>query len=263
MMARASSPPVPTYPDLAGKVAVVTGGSKGIGAATCRTLSANGVRVAVVARDRASIDSLVDSLVADGGRAVGISADMTSFAEIERMRSTVERELGPADILIPFAGGFGRHTPIWEIDESEWHHVIESNLTSTFLTCKAFLPGMLERRRGAIVTMASNGGRFLDIPLTASYAAAKAGIVMFTRHVAKEVGPRGVRVNCVAPATVVSERVNRILSPQRIEEIAALSPLGRIGVPEDAALATLFLVSESASWLTGVTLDVAGGRIML
>ncbi len=255
--------PVPTYPDLAGRVAVVTGGSKGIGAATCRALAANRARVAVVAREQAAIDALVEELRARGTEAIGVSANMVSAPEIERMRDTVESELGPADILIPFAGGFGRHTPIWEIDESEWHDVIESNLTSTFLTCKAFLPGMLERRRGAIVTMASNGGRFLDIPLTASYAAAKAGIVMFTRHVAKEVGPRGVRVNCVAPATVVSERVNRILSPERIEEIAALSPLGRIGVPEDAALATLFLVSESASWLTGVTLDVAGGRIML
>jgi NAD(P)-dependent dehydrogenase (short-subunit alcohol dehydrogenase family) len=255
--------PIPTYPDLAGRVAVVTGGSKGIGAATCRALAANGVKVAVVARDHASIDSVVDELRAGGAKAVGVSADMVNFAEIERMRAEVERELGPADILVPFAGGFGRHTPIWEIEEDEWRFVIESNLTSTFLTCKAFLPGMMERGRGAIVTMASNGGRFLDIPLTASYAAAKAGIVMFTRHVAKEVGPKGVRVNCVAPATVVSERVNRILTQERIAEIAALSPLGRIGHPEDAALATLFLVSDSASWLTGVTLDVAGGRIML
>lgn len=262
-MTEATSLRVPTYPDLSGKVAVVTGGSKGIGAATCRALAANGVKVAVVARDQPSIDALVEDLRGRGAKAIGVSADMVSYAEIQRMRETVERDLGPVDILVPFAGGFGRHTPIWEIEEDEWHYVIESNLTSTFLTCKAFLPGMMERRAGAIVTMASNGGRFLDIPLTASYAAAKAGIVMFTRHVAKEVGPSGVRVNCVAPATVISERVNRILTPERIAEIAALSPLGRIGVPDDAALATLFLVSESASWLTGVTLDVAGGRIML
>lgn len=262
-MANTTPLPIPTYPDLADKVAVVTGGSKGIGAATCRVLAGNGVRVAVVARDQASIDGLVEELGAGGARAIGISADVTSYTEIERMRKMVEQQLGPVDILVPFAGGFGRPTPIWEIDEAEWHHVIDSNLTSTFLTCKAFLPRMLERRRGAVVTMASNGGRLLDIPLTASYAAAKAGIVMFTRHVAKEVGPHGVRVNCIAPATVVSERVKRIFTPERIEEIAALSPLGRIGVPEDAALATLFLVSESASWLTGITLDVAGGRIML
>ncbi len=239
----------------------MTGGSKGIGAATCRVLAANGVRVAVVARQQAGIDRMLDSL--DGADAVGISADMASFAEVERMRDRVESELGPADILIPFAGGFGHPTPIQDITEEEWRYVIDSNLTSTFLTCKSFLPGMIERRRGAIVTMASNAGRFLDIDLTASYAAAKAAIVMFTRHVAREVGRHGIRVNCVAPATILSERVERILTPQRIEEIAALSPLGRMGQPEDVALATLYLVSDSAAWLTGVTLDVAGGRIML
>lgn len=263
MTGTASARVVPRYPDLAGKVAVVTGGSRGIGAATCRALASNGVRVAVVARERSAIDAVVAEIAGAGGEAIGVRADVVSFAEIEGMRGTVEGRLGPVDILVPFAGGFARHTPIWEITEEEWHFVVESNLTSTFLTCKSFLPGMIERRRGAIVTMASNGGRFLDIPLTASYAAAKAGIVMFTRHVAKEVGPHGIRANCVAPATVVSERVHRILTPERIDEIAALSPLGRIGTPEDAALATLFLVSESASWLTGVTLDVAGGRIML
>lgn len=263
MAGAASATPIPTYPDLAGKVAVVTGGSRGIGAATCRVLAANRVRVAVVARDPSAIDKVVAEITEAGAGAIGVTADVLSLDAIERMRRTVEDALGPVDILLPFAGGFGRHTPIWEITEEEWHSVVESNLTATFLTCKSFLPGMLERGRGAIVTMASNGGRFLDIPLTASYAAAKAGIVMFTRHVAKEVGPRGVRVNCIAPATVISERVERILTPERIDEIAALSPLGRVGMPEDAALATLFLVSDSASWLTGVTLDVAGGRVML
>jgi 3-oxoacyl-[acyl-carrier protein] reductase len=262
-MAEATTVAVPRYPDLPGKVAVVTGGSKGIGAATCRLLSANRVRVAVVARDEAAIDRLVDRLRAEGGEAMGISADTTSPADVERLRERVAAELGPTDILIPFAGGFGRPTPILEISEQEWREVIDVNLTSAFLTVKAFLPGMVERRRGAIVTMASNAARFLDINTTASYAAAKAGIVMFTRHVAREVGRHGVRVNCVAPATVMSERIERILTEARIEEIAALSPLGRIGQPEDVAQAALFLASDAASWLTGVTLDVAGGRIML
>jgi 3-oxoacyl-[acyl-carrier protein] reductase len=122
---------------------------------------------------------------------------------------------------------------------------------------------MIERRAGAIVTMASNAGRLLDIPLTASYAAAKAGIVMFTRHLAKEVGGYGIRANCVAPATVMSERITRIMTAERLAEIGTMSPLGRVGVPEDVAAATLFLLSQSAAWLTGITLDVAGGRVML
>jgi 3-oxoacyl-[acyl-carrier protein] reductase len=262
-VASATELPIPTYPDLEGQVAVVTGGSKGIGAATCRVLAANGVRVAVVARDPDAIDTVVSDLRRAGAEAVGISADVTDLGQIERTRRQVEDELGPPDVLVPFAGGFGRFTAVHDITEEEWHFVVESNLTSTFLTCKAFLPGMLERGRGAIVTMATNGARVLDIPLTASYAAAKAGVMVFTRHLAKEVGPRGVRANCVAPATTLTERTSRILSEERKEELAELAPLGRMGIPEDTALATLFLASSSAAWLTGVTLDVAGGRIMV
>lgn len=255
--------PVPTYPDLAGKVAVVTGGSTGIGAATCEALVHNGVKVAVVARDRDRIDQLVARLTESRGEAVGISADCTSAQQMERMAQEAEERLGPADILVAFAGGFGALTPVHEIEEQAWRDVIDSNLTATFLTVKALLPGMMERERGAIVTMASNAGRFLDIPLAASYAAAKAGIVMFTRHLAKEVGRYGIRANCVAPATTVSERVEGLMPKERLDEIAAMSPLGRVGLPEDTAMTTLFLASESAGWLTGVTVDVAGGRVML
>jgi len=262
-VAEAVTVPVPSFPDLAGKVAVVTGGSKGIGAATCRMLAANRVKVAVIGRDQRGIDGVVTGLLESGGTAIGVSADCTRFAEVERMRSQVEDELGQSDLLIAFAGGFGTFTPLHETSEEEWRLVVESNLGATFLTIKSFLPGMIERRRGAIVTMASNAGRFLDMKLTASYAAAKAGIVMLTRHVALEVAQYGIRANCVAPATVRSERVDRIMSPERRAEVARMSPLGRMGVPDDVAAATLFLASESASWLTGVTLDVAGGRIML
>lgn len=254
---------LPTYPDLAGKVAVVTGGSRGIGAATCRLLGRQGVKVAVNGRDPAAIQNVVAEINAAGGHALGVVADVCDFTAVEQLREKAERELGPADVLVAYAGGFGAYTPAHLIEEPEWHEVLDSNLTATFLTVKSFLPGMLERKRGSIVTMASNAARFLDILTTASYAAAKAGIVMFSRHVAKEVGQHGVRVNCVAPATVLSERVNRIMSEARQNEVAALAPLGRLGRPEDVALATLFLASDSSSWLTGVTLDVAGGRIML
>jgi 3-oxoacyl-[acyl-carrier protein] reductase len=255
--------PIPTYPDLAGKVALVTGGSKGIGAETARMLAANGVRVAVNARSQPGVDALVEELTAAGAEAIGISADCRDTGEIEDMRERVESELGQLDILLPFAGGFSAFTPIEEIDPDEWRSVIEDNLTSTFLTVRAFVPSMIEHRSGAIVTMASNGGRYLDKLLTASYAAAKAGIVQFTRHIAIELGPRGIRANSIAPATVRSERVDRIMDEQAQAKVAAMSPLGRIGTVADCALATLFLVSDSAAWLTGVTLDVAGGRVML
>jgi 3-oxoacyl-[acyl-carrier protein] reductase len=249
----------PRFPDLAGKVALVTGGSKGIGAATVRALAANDVKVAVNAREQAAIDELVAEV---GG--LGISADASRWSEIERMRELVEAELGPVDILAPFAGGFGAYTPVQDISEDEWHAVIDGNLTATFLAIKSFLPGMLERGRGTIVTMASNAGRHLDATLTASYAAAKAGIVQLTRHVAREVGAHGIRVNCVAPGTTTTERIERILTDEGRAEIAAKSPLGRLGRPEECAYATLFLASEEAAgYLTGTTLDISGGRIML
>jgi 3-oxoacyl-[acyl-carrier protein] reductase len=255
--------PIPTYPDLAGQVALVTGGSKGIGAATARMLAANGVKVAVNGRDRTGIDATVAELRAGGAEAIGVAADCGEHDQVEAMCAEVERELGPVDILLPFAGGFSSFTPIEDLDVDEWREVLEVNLTSTFLTVKAVLPGMRERRRGAIVTMSSNGARFLDKPLTSSYVAAKAGVLGFTRHIAQELGPCGIRVNAIAPATVTSERIERIMDDAAQAKVAAMSPLGRMGTPEDCALATLFLVSDSASWLTGVTLDIAGGRIML
>jgi 3-oxoacyl-[acyl-carrier protein] reductase len=255
---------MPTFPDLAGKVALVTGGSKGIGASTVLALAANGVRVAVNGRDEEGIDELVQEVADAGGEAIGVPADWSSWEAIERMRERVESELGPVDILVLFAGGFNAYTPVHEISEEEWHSVIDNNLTGTFLSIKSFLPGMRERGSGAIVTMASNAARHLDATLTASYAAAKAGIVQLTRHVAREAGPHGIRVNCVAPGTATTERVVRILSEEGRAELSAKTALGRLGRPEESAMATLFLASEVASgYLTGVTIDIAGGRVML
>jgi 3-oxoacyl-[acyl-carrier protein] reductase len=255
---------VPSYPDLAGKVAVVTGGSKGIGAATCTLLGHNRARVAVCGRDPESIERVI-AATRDAGAtdAVGLSADLTRPEELARMRADVEDILGPTEILMAFAGGFGARTPLLRTQLDEWNAVVESNLTSTFLTLREFAPGMVERGSGSIVTMASNAARFLDIKLTASYAAAKAGIAMLSRHAALELGPHGVRVNVLAPATILSERVKGSMDDERLASIAGMSPLGTIGVPEDPALAALFLASDSARWMTGVTLDVAGGRIMM
>ena len=257
------SPKLPIYPDLAGKVAVVTGGSKGIGAATCRLLGAQGAKVVVNGRDSVSIKSVVDDIIDAGGHATGIVADCLDLGAVDTMRRRAEDEYGPADILCAFAGGFTSYTPADQIDEGAWRATIDANLTTTFLVVRNFLPGMIDRQRGSIVTMASNAARVLDILTNASYAAAKGAIVVFSRHVAKEVGKYSIRVNCLAPATVLTDRVRGLMSDQRLAEVAALSPLGRVGDPEDVALAALFLASDASSWLTGVTLDVAGGRIML
>jgi 3-oxoacyl-[acyl-carrier protein] reductase len=255
---------IPTYPDLEGKVAVVTGGSKGIGAATCVVLGHNRAKVAVCGRDADTIEAVVSG-TRDAGAAdvAGIAADLTTPAGVAALRAEAEEKLGPAEVLMAFAGGFGARTPLLETELDEWNAIVESNLTTTFLTLREFGPGMAERGTGSIVTMASNAARFLDIQLTASYAAAKAGIAMLSRHAALELGPHGVRVNVLAPATILSERVKRNMDEERLNAIAGMSPLGTIGVPEDPALAALFLASDSARWMTGVTVDVAGGRIMM
>jgi 3-oxoacyl-[acyl-carrier protein] reductase len=252
--------PAAIYPDLKGKVAVVTGGSKGIGASTCEALIANGSRVAVNARSRESLESFVATL---GDGAIAVPGDCTSQSDIQRLREVVEAEFGPPDLLVAFAGGFESFTPVAEMELTEWLQVVEANLTSTFVTVREFVPGMLERGRGAIVTMSSISGRFLDKPTQAAYAAAKAGVAMFTRHLALELGARGIRANCVAPGTTSSERISRVMTEEAIARTASLSPLGRMGTPEDTANATLFLLSDAAAWLTGVTIDVAGGRVML
>jgi 3-oxoacyl-[acyl-carrier protein] reductase len=169
----------PTYADLANKVAVVTGGSRGIGAASCRPLVQNGAKVAVNGRDEAAINSVVQEIRGSGGEAIGVAADLTDFAAVERMRGWVEQELGAVDVLAAFAGGQGYPTPTEQMAEEQWRSVIDSDLTTTFLTVRSFLPGMIERGRGSIVTMASSAGR-LPSQASAAYAAAKAGVVMFS-----------------------------------------------------------------------------------
>jgi 3-oxoacyl-[acyl-carrier protein] reductase len=254
---------LPVYPDLAGKVAVVTGGSGGIGAASCRLLAANGAKVAVNGRDQARIDAVVDGIRAAGGEAVGVAADCTDLAAVERLRQQVERAFGPAEVLAAFVGGGrARPGPVAEVPEEDWRSTVDGSLTATFLTLKSFLPGMLQRRRGAILTMASSAARLPGLGAPAPYMAAKAGVIMLTRQVASEAGPHGVRANCVTPHTILTEQVERAAPQEWRERMAAAIPLRRLGTPEDVALAAVFLASDSAAWLTGVTLDVAGGFVM-
>jgi 3-oxoacyl-[acyl-carrier protein] reductase len=259
----ASIESIPTYPDLAGKVAVVTGGSRGIGAATARLLAANKARVAINGRDEAAIEAVVAGIRSEGGEAIGVAADVTDLAAVEDMRERVERELGPAEVLVAFAGGGQiRPGPTARITEEEWRSVVDTNLTATFFAVKSFLPAMIARGGGSIVTMASTAAR-LPSGAPTPYAAAKAGVIMLSRHLASEVGEHGVRVNCVSPSSVLTERTGRLIPEEQQQEMASSHPLGRLGRPEDVGLATLFLASDASSWITGITLDVAGGRVML
>jgi 3-oxoacyl-[acyl-carrier protein] reductase len=253
---------LPRYPDLAGKVAVVTGGSRGIGAATARALAANGVDVAVVGRDEAALSAVADTIRVANTRAIAVCADCTQEDDVRHVADTVAEQLGAVDILAAFAGGNGMPVRTTEETPDHWREVIDTDLTSTFLTVSAFLRPMVERGRGSIATMSSSAGR-QPARSNAAYAAAKAGVVAFTRHLANEVAPNGVRVNCVAPASIETERLRSWTTQKVRQQLAESFPLSRIGQPGDVATATLFLVSDASSWITGTTLDIAGGKIMI
>ncbi|MGI8411425.1 MAG: SDR family NAD(P)-dependent oxidoreductase [Solirubrobacteraceae bacterium] len=248
--------------DLAGRVAMVTGGSRGIGAATARMLAGRGAAVAVGGRDGAAIERVVTEIQAAGGRATPAPADCTDADALGEAFDRVAHDLGAVDLLAAFAGGNGRPRPSDQVGPDEWRRVIDDDLTSVFLTIRAALPAMLERRCGSIVTMSSSAGR-QPSQAAAAYAAAKAGVAMLSRHLALELGPRGVRVNCLAPSAVRNEKMAVAMTDEQREQLAKAFPLGRIGEPDDVAAAAVFLLSDAAAWLTGVTLDVSGGRIIV
>jgi len=253
----------PTYPDLAGRVAVVTGGSGGIGAATCRALAANGAKVAVHGRDEAKIAAVVSDIHVQGGQALGVAADVSDFAAIERMRQQVERTLGPAEVLAVFAASGGPPpSPLAQITEEGWRAAIDGNLTTAFLTLKSFLPRMKELRRGTIITISSAAARRAHAQSPIAYSAAKSGVQMLTQHLAAQVGPFGIRVNGIAPETILTERNHERIPASVQTMLIGEHPVRRLGTPEDVANAALFLASEASGWMSGVILDVAGGAVM-
>jgi 3-oxoacyl-[acyl-carrier protein] reductase len=251
------------YADLRNKVALVTGGSRGIGAATCLEFAASGMKVAVHGRDPDAIDRTVGVIAASGGVAVGIRGDVCSAVDLELARQAVESALGPVDVLATFAGGDVPALPLSELSEQQWRDVVDLNLTSSFLSLHTFLPGMLERGRGAVILMASATARVARPGVaSAAYVAAKGGVMALCRQAAAESGPRGVRVNCVSPSIVLTEPALRKRTPEELDSLAETVPLRRLGMSQDVAAAAAFLASDASSWITGVTLDVAGGRVM-
>src|SRR5262245_10938200 len=249
---------------LKNKVALVTGSSRGIGAAIAKLFASEGAKVAVHGRDAAMMSATRQDIENAGGRAIAVGADVTSFTEVERMRLRIEEELGPIDILVANAGGsYSPPGPIEDTTEEGWRASIDGNLTATFLTLKSVLPGMKQRRAGAIVTVSSSAGRRAHPRSPIAYAAAKAGIELLTQDVATQAGPFGIRVNCIAPETILTERnLQRIPEAQQSQLVDA-HPLNGLGTPDDVARAALFLATPSASWITGIVLDVAGGATMV
>jgi 3-oxoacyl-[acyl-carrier protein] reductase len=258
----AASTTVPIFPDLVGKIAVVTGASRGIGAETARYLALNKVKVVVNGRDQQALDQVVSEIKDLGGEGFGVIADCTKHDQIDAMRQKVEKQYGGADLLIAFAGGGGPLEPIEELSEERWDSLIRGNLTSKFLTVKCFLPGMKRKGTGSIVLMSSSAGRAVS-RASLAYSSAQAGAVMLARNLAQQLGSQGIRVNAIAPSAIRNERMEKFMSKELQEDFAKAHPIPRLGEPQDVAAATLFLCSASSSWITGATLDVAGGKVMM
>jgi 3-oxoacyl-[acyl-carrier protein] reductase len=246
------------------KVALVTGSSRGIGAAIAKILAREGAKVAIHGRDESALARIAVELERAGSRVIRVVADLTKFAEIEEARWKVERELGPVELLVANAGGsFTSPGPIEETSEEGWRASVDGNLTATFLTIKSFLPGMKQRRAGNIVTLSSAAARRPHPRSPIPYSVAKAGVELMTQDVAVQAGPYGIRVNCIAPETILTERNAQRIPHEHRSALIESHPIKRLGTPDDVASAVLFLVSDDSSWITGVVLDVAGGAVMV
>jgi 3-oxoacyl-[acyl-carrier protein] reductase len=250
--------------DFDDRVALVTGSSRGIGAAIARLLASHGARVAIHGRDEEAVRAVTAQITASGGHALAVTADVTNFEQIKTMEQVIDQELGPIDILVANAGGSTvRPGPIEDLSGADWRNEVDANLTATFLTIKAVLPGMKRRGHGIIVTMSSAAARRPSAQSPVAYAAAKAGIELLTKAVALQAGPAGVRANCVAPETILTERNEQQIPDAVKEQLRLTHPVQRLGSPDDVAHAVLYLASQSSSWVSGVTLDVAGGSVVV
>ena len=249
-----------------GRVALITGGSKGIGRATALRLAREGGAVAVNGRDGEAVASVVQGIEAAGGRAVAAVGDVTRSADVARIVEQTIDQLGPIDILVNNAGGGTMARWLNDVDEAAWTKGLDTNLKSAFLVTKAVIPGMRERRRGRIVMVASIAGRNMSRLSGPEYSAAKGGLLAFMRHIAVESGPYNITVNGVAPGPTMVERVAKkweLRGEEEREKILRNIPLGRPAQPEEVAAAILFLASEDASYITGACIDVNGGSFMM
>jgi 3-oxoacyl-[acyl-carrier protein] reductase len=240
--------------ELEGQVALVTGGSRGIGAAVCTELARAGAEVVVNYTSNAEAAEGVRDAI--GGSAHAVKGDVSTMQGATGLVEQVESEVGPIGILVNNAG-ITRDNLIMKLAEEDWHDVIDTNLGGAFFTCRAVARPMLKRRAGTIVNMSSVVGVHGNAGQT-NYAASKAGLIGLTKSLAKELGGRGIRVNAIAPGYISTELTDALPEPAR-EAILKSTPLGRLGTTDDVARAVRFLVSDAAAFVTGHVLAVDGG----
>ena len=240
---------------------LITGASRGIGAACARRFARDGWKVAVhYYKSEAEALALAEELRAAGAEAVPVRGDLSDPAQAARVVEQAREALGPLDALVCNAGMALPVQLLTDTTDDQWRRVMGTDLDGVFFTLRAAIPGMVSRKRGAIVTVSSMWG-VTGGSCEAPYSAAKAGVIGLTKALAKELGPSGIRVNCVAPGAIETD-MTAFLTPEDRAALAGEAPLGRMGTPEEVAEAIRFLAGEEARFITGQVLRVDGGMVI-
>jgi len=249
--------------NLTGRTALVTGASSGIGAATALALAELGAGVAIGSlQNLLGAEETRDRILAAGGRAMAISADVRQADEIRMLVDRVAAALGPIDILVNNAGSLIARHPLSEITGAYLDEIFALNLKSAVLASQAVAPSMIARRRGAIVNVVSIAGHTGGGPGAGAYASAKAALTAYTKSLAKELAPHGVRVNAISPGVIDTPFHEKFSTPAMIEQFVKTIPLGRTGTPAECATVIAFLASDAASYIVGETIEINGGQLM-
>jgi NAD(P)-dependent dehydrogenase (short-subunit alcohol dehydrogenase family) len=243
---------------LTNRSAFVTGAARGIGLAIVERLARDGAAVTAVDIDLPTQQREVDALTARGLKVTAAHCDVTSRASVEGAVAAAEAAYGPVDILVNNAGIAGRAAPLEALSDEDWHRVMEIDVTSVFLCSQAVITGMKARKAGRIINVASIAGKEGN-PNMIPYSTAKAGVIGFTKALAKEVAQLGIYVNAIAPA-VIETPILQQLTPEQVQYMVQRIPLGRVGQPHEVAALVAWLASDECSFTTGQCIDISGGR---